>query len=260
MPLDTIDHGYILIATLHKQVNNIKTKLLNVDAQYIATGGSYDEIILDHADGYRLVGVYDSEDTDTAPTTSSTNVTENFIFDNGQRDTYYDLARVYLKEGAIQPTGQVLVVYDYFSHSAGDYFTADSYEGQIEYTDIPVYSNGSTEYNLRDCIDFRARVDENGSGDFTSAALPCILQNNAVFENDLSYYQPRLDLLELDYKGSFNMWQYTSRGSVPGISGNVDMDVAYFSYGTTAAPKHEHKFSEDHLGYHNALLLYRLHL
>jgi len=49
---------------------------------------------------------------------------------------------------------------------------------------------------------------------------------------------------QTDYKGSFNMWQYTSRGSVPGISGNVDMDVAYFSYGTTAAPKHEHKFSE----------------
>lgn len=228
LPLDTIDHGYILIATLHKQVNNIKTKLLNVDAQYIATGGSYDEIILDHADGYRLVGVYDSEDTDTAPTTSSTNVTENFIFDNGQRDTYYDLARVYLKEGAIQPTGQVLVVYDYFSHSAGDYFTADSYEGQIEYTDIPVYSNGSTEYNLRDCIDFRARVDENGSGDFTSAALPCILQNNAVFENDLSYYQPRLDLLELDYKGSFNIKYGTSSDDPQYPVGSINSMTLYY--------------------------------
>ena len=49
---------------------------------------------------------------------------------------------------------------------------------------------------------------------------------------------------QTDYKGSYNMWQYTSRGSVPGISGNVDMDVAYFSYGATAAPKHEHKYTE----------------
>ena len=49
---------------------------------------------------------------------------------------------------------------------------------------------------------------------------------------------------QTDYKGSFNMWQYTSRGSVPGIAGNVDMDVAYFSYGATAAPKHEHNYSE----------------
>ena len=49
---------------------------------------------------------------------------------------------------------------------------------------------------------------------------------------------------QTDYKGSFNMWQYTSRGSVPGISGNVDMDIAYFSYGSTAAPKHTHDYSE----------------
>lgn len=49
---------------------------------------------------------------------------------------------------------------------------------------------------------------------------------------------------QTDYKGSFNMWQYTSRGSVPGIAGNVDMNVAYFSYGTTAAPKHTHDYKE----------------
>jgi GH25 family lysozyme M1 (1,4-beta-N-acetylmuramidase) len=50
---------------------------------------------------------------------------------------------------------------------------------------------------------------------------------------------------QTDYKGSFNMWQYTSKGSVPGISGNVDMNVAYFSYGTTAAPKHTHNYTEE---------------
>ncbi len=49
---------------------------------------------------------------------------------------------------------------------------------------------------------------------------------------------------QTDYKGSFNMWQYTSRGSVPGISGNVDMNVAYFSYGNTASAKHTHEYTE----------------
>lgn len=48
---------------------------------------------------------------------------------------------------------------------------------------------------------------------------------------------------ETDYKGSFNMWQYTSSGSVPGISGRVDMNVAYFAYGTVAEPKHTHSFT-----------------
>lgn len=45
-----------------------------------------------------------------------------------------------------------------------------------------------------------------------------------------------------DYKGSFNMWQYTSKGNVPGISGNVDMNIAYFNYGKVAEPKHIHNY------------------
>ncbi len=49
---------------------------------------------------------------------------------------------------------------------------------------------------------------------------------------------------QTDYKGSYNMWQYTSRGSVNGISGNVDMNIAYFSYGATAEPKHVHDYNE----------------
>ena len=50
---------------------------------------------------------------------------------------------------------------------------------------------------------------------------------------------------QTDYTGNVNMWQYTSKGSVPGISGNVDMNVAYFNYGTVAEPKHTHDFSEE---------------
>ncbi|MFQ9872026.1 MAG: glycoside hydrolase family 25 protein [Oscillospiraceae bacterium] len=32
------------------------------------------------------------------------------------------------------------------------------------------------------------------------------------------------------FTGSYGMWQYTSNGSVPGISGRVDMDIAYKDY------------------------------
>ena len=48
---------------------------------------------------------------------------------------------------------------------------------------------------------------------------------------------------ETNYKGSFNMWQYTSKGSVPGISGRVDMDIAYFNYGKVAEAKHTHNYN-----------------
>lgn len=33
-----------------------------------------------------------------------------------------------------------------------------------------------------------------------------------------------------NYAGRYNMWQYTDKGTVPGISGPVDMNIAYFSY------------------------------
>lgn len=48
-----------------------------------------------------------------------------------------------------------------------------------------------------------------------------------------------------DYTGNVNMWQYTSKGTVPGISGWVDMNIAYFNYGTVAAPKHTHDYNEE---------------
>ena len=242
LPSDTILASYMLIVTLHKQVNNIKTKTLNQDVQFIKATGPFNEIVLDHADGYRLVGVYDSGDPEEAPTTSSTNITANYDFDNGQRDTYYDLARVRLKEGAIEPTGQVLVVYDYFSHSAGDYFTVDSYQGVIEYTDIPSYTSNSTTFNLRDSIDFRGRIDENGDGDFTANTLPCILQNNSVFENDLVYYLPRMDLLELDYKGKFNIKYGTSSDDPQYPVGSINSMTLYYLHMPAYTEKPEDVF------------------
>ena len=33
-----------------------------------------------------------------------------------------------------------------------------------------------------------------------------------------------------DYKGSYHMWQRSSKGSVPGIKGNVDMDISYLDF------------------------------
>ena len=216
-----------VLATLHKQVNNIKRKTLQPDTQFIDASGNYNEIILNHADGYKLRGVYESANISTIPTTSDTNITENYEFDGGQRDTFYDLARVRLKPGAIAPTGQVLVVYDYFSHSSGDYFTVDSYAGQIEYVDIPTYTSGSNVYELKDCIDMRGRIDDNGSG-FTSLSLPYIMENNSVFECDLSYYLSRLDLLELNYKGEFNIKYGTSSEDPQYPIGSINSMILYY--------------------------------
>jgi len=42
-----------------------------------------------------------------------------------------------------------------------------------------------------------------------------------------------------DYTGKYAMWQYTNQGSVPGIDGPVDLDMAYFGYSETASAQQE---------------------
>ena len=39
-----------------------------------------------------------------------------------------------------------------------------------------------------------------------------------------------------DYAGEYAMWQYTNQGTVDGISGNVDLNIAYFGYEGEEAP------------------------
>ncbi|HPU63999.1 MAG TPA: glycoside hydrolase family 25 protein, partial [Mobilitalea sp.] len=46
------------------------------------------------------------------------------------------------------------------------------------------------------------------------------------------------------YSGSYDMWQYTSNGSVPGIKGPVDLNVAYFGYKSEAKAKDEKSLEE----------------
>ncbi len=41
------------------------------------------------------------------------------------------------------------------------------------------------------------------------------------------------------YAGKHHMWQYTTEGSIPGISQSVDMNIAYFGYEGTEPPKDE---------------------
>ena len=63
----------------------------------------------------------------TGDLVTGTDVTERFTFDDGQRDTFYDISRLVLKSGYETPTGQLIISFDYFEHSQGDFCTVDSY-------------------------------------------------------------------------------------------------------------------------------------
>lgn len=47
------------------------------------------------------------------------------------------------------------------------------------------------------------------------------------------------DLPNPEYEGEYAMWQYTDRGTVPGIRTIVDLNVAYFGYEETAPAREE---------------------
>jgi hypothetical protein len=135
-------------------------------------------------------------------------VTGNYIFDNGQRDSYYDHASITLRPGAPKPAGNLLVLVNYFKHSGGDgYFSVASYptvvNGQDFYRQIPVYqAKSGTYYNLRDSLDFRpARLNAQTSFIFRygnnnvsnyGVLLPI---DSGLFTCNYSYYLGRKDLL-----------------------------------------------------------------
>jgi len=105
-------------------------------------------------------------------TAGSKVITSNFTLDTGQRDNFYDIARIVRKKDSSAPRGRLLVVYDFFAHSSGNFFSVDSYSdvgGQMGYGNIPTYTatrvdpddpEPSGEFPLTDCIDFRPTCED----------------------------------------------------------------------------------------------------
>jgi len=103
----------------------------------------------------------------------SPDIKERYFLDNGQRDAYYDHAKITLKPGQPVPNNKILIVFDYFTGSGnGYYYSVDSYPvgtsaGDISYDEIPVYSPNKVDvgglepdgtYELSDALDFRPSV------------------------------------------------------------------------------------------------------
>ena len=212
-------HKVKILATVSRAVAGSKTKTLNaastiaISSQSIIESGT---IGLAKADVYKINAVYMSANFSTVATTSDTNITNRFTLDNGQRDNFYDIGRIKLKTGAITPTGRLLINFDFFSHGSGDYFDVDSYSGVIDYSDIPTYTSDTSgeEFDLRDCLDFRPRVDDastitsatqdrqySGSG----ASTVDIVKFNSDVTTDLEFYLPRVDKIFLDKDGNFKV-------------------------------------------------------
>jgi hypothetical protein len=199
--------SFSIIGAVVKTGSSLTRKSKTLSAPYTVTftskaAATASIISLGKADGYRLISVMMDSGTFTAPSGNYTiDIMDRYTFDDGQKSSYYDLAKINLIPSFAPPNAPIQVTFEYFTHGNGDYITVDSYTG-IDYKKIPFFGN----IPLRDCIDFRPRIDDNGST-FTSASntgQSCLVPKRGVdFEVDFSYYLARTDKIALDRKGNF---------------------------------------------------------
>jgi hypothetical protein len=206
-----------LFATLRKSPATRKAKSLvgPVTEDLLNRADVQNDIIrLGKSDIYSIVSVYMSKWGDFGDSAYNTqaqmDVTDRFDLDTGQRDNFYDHGSLRLKAGERRPRRPLRVSYKYFDHSAGDYFSVESYPlSQITYGEIPKYVSPSTgkEYRLADSFDFRPSVDS--SRGFLSSLgadvveLPCV--GSSTTTDGYQYYLNRIDKLYLDSKGNFRV-------------------------------------------------------
>jgi hypothetical protein len=212
-------HTVKIIATLSKSAQDEKSKTLQTNATYIETVQATAQakvVGLGKADVFKLKSVHMSGDFTTTPSTADTDITSRYELDTGQRDNFYDIGRIVRKQGELAPTGQILVTFDFFTHGNGDFFSVDSYSGQVNYEDIPSYTSDTTgvEFDLRDSLDFRPRVDDastinagqqNRSFDGAGASTVDVVKFGTNVVTDHEYYKGRIDKLYLTKEGDFKI-------------------------------------------------------
>jgi hypothetical protein len=174
-----------------------KTLVLDANTTFLTSSTAQrSTLTLNNTDVYRLNKVlmlssFQASWPATYTAADVQDITENYDFDNGQRSAYYDYSSLKLKSGRPVPTGSVRVFYDYFSHSAGDYFAYNSYDNDfVPYEQAPTF-NG---VNLKDCLDFRPSVD---SADFEPPRF------GTGFLTNITYYLGRKNKVLLDQNGTF---------------------------------------------------------
>ena len=202
----------------------------------------FGEGAIDFQDGETITGEFSGAtaviDTDGV-TAGSKLITDDFLFDDGQKNNFYDIGRLVRKENVPAPTGRMLVIYDYFSHGSGNFFSVDSYtavSGIMKYEEIPIFvattvdpddPAPSSTFPLADCLDFRPTVEniagtsetitvidqvtghsfDHGSRQYdgTGSIVVDTPKPNSEIRVDFEFYLPKIACLFLDSEGTFRI-------------------------------------------------------
>jgi hypothetical protein len=174
---------------------NLETGIVWVTnySNVVKTPGQKQSLYL--SDVVKVSKVFDSGNPSNEPTPETAiDITENYLFDSGQRDNYYDHASIILRDGAAPPVGQIAIVLSYYDHGAtAGYATGQSYEdGYRENNLVPVYSSSLVpSISLADAIDFRpVRNNLTTAKTYSGLRIP---YTDLAMELSYSYYVPRID-------------------------------------------------------------------
>ena len=146
-------------------------------------------------------------------------VTSNFTFETGQKDTIYDYSKIVRKQSSSEPTKKLKIIFEYASYSSsdsGDITTINSYN-QFDYKTLTAI-NG---VRVSDIIDIRPKVSDYSvtefsrspfeffGRDFTSSGNSArnILASDESILLSYSYYLPRIDRIFLSKDGVFQISQ-----------------------------------------------------
>jgi len=172
---------------------------------------------LPDADVYEILGVTGS--TTTEGESTPFDPSNDFLFDNGQRDNAYLPARLWVKENKrnvyTEATGGFLfkASYHYFQHEGGPGpFTVDSYSANgFTYGNIPLYTSKNLKktYSLANVLDFRHikpefpedPIDWNTFTIENTSRIPDTRTRSSIKTN-YTYYLSRIDKVVL--KNSLN--------------------------------------------------------
>ena len=200
---------------------------------------------------YLLLPYWDVYSVTSIEHSTQGNVTSWFELDDGQRETYYDYSRLYLKpeRNNSVTSGSFTITYKYFSHSGlafSPFVGANSYTG-VNYSNIPLYTNSRTgkTVSLANCLDFRRSgpissvptVKPFGISEFSSA-----LANTKV---SYSHYLPRIDKIKLQVNPDTNAPVFVVVSGDPDMNpvAPPDTEDALTLY-TVLIPAYTHKASD----------------
>lgn len=173
-----------------------------------------------------------------AKTLGSKNITQNFIFDDGQRDTFYDFSRITRKNNIEEPKARLKIIFQNYtidSSDTGEFISANSYSANDFKHNVSSY-NGS---RLTDFIDIRPRV-----ASYSGSSKSPFEFDSRNFANDgqyseyilapgenlilnYSYYVGRIDRVFLNSDGTFEVVQGNpSSNPIPPLLKSNSLDIA----------------------------------